>query len=509
MILINPCPKNSLGIVQIFLPVWVPVGIGCLLAVTERDGIEAHFIDEQIEEDTLKAVANYVKKMQKPYIFGFSVLTQAVKRSVELSAKLKELYPDSIIIFGGIHPTAAPEDILCHNHIDVVFRGEADKFITDFYRRVKEGKDFRDMNSISYKKAVEIIHNKRDPIVTDINTLPPFPYHKFTSKRYDMAFVVSSRGCPYQCIFCSNRVTTDKKYRFRSAQNVVQELELLHNKYNLKYVIFLDDNFCVNKDRVYSLIEAIKQKDLHKKMAFSFQSRGDNVDSKLLKDLFDAGFKSIFFGLETSSERIMKIIKKGETLAQCVDAVKMAKQIGYYISATFIYGLPLETHRDRLNCVRLTRDLDLDMVRYNNATPYPGTELYEIAKSQHRLNVQGMYENFCSASTFIENPFKKIPFSYVPEGNTEEQIRMDILFSYFSLFLNIKKLKRVFVKPDQGAGFFYAGDSITAFLLKRLPALAFLGFMLMVKFFSLFYYMVIKKQTRTSFSEFCKVFGRV
>ena len=507
MILINPCPKNSLGVAQMFLPVWVPVGIGCLLAVTEREGIKTYFVDEQIEKDPLKAIASYVGKMQKPYIFGFSVLTQALRRAIDLSRQLKERYPDSVIIFGGIHPTAAPEDILCHDHVDVVLRGEADKLITDFYRHVKGNKDFRALDGISYKKDGKIIHNQRAPIITDIDALPPFPYHQFTSPRYDLAFVVSSRGCPYQCIFCSNRVTTDKKYRYRRAESVVEELLFLHEKHHIKFVIFLDDNFCVSKERVYGLIDAIKKKGLDEKMTFSFQSRGDNVDRRLLQDLFDTGFKSIFFGLETSSERIMKVIKKGETLAQCLEAVKMAKQIGFYVSATFIYGLPSETHEDRIRCVELTREYELDMVRYNNATPYPGTELHEIAQRQDRLNVQGLYDNFCSASTFVENPFKRIPFTYVPEGNTEEEIRRDILFSYFSFFFNVDRLKTIFVTPDKGAGYFNAGDNIAAFLLRRLPALIFFGFMLMMKFFNLFYYMIIKKETRTSLKDFCKVFG--
>ena len=90
------------------------------------------------------------------------------------------------------------------------------------------------------------------------------------------------------------------------------------------------------------------------------------------------------------------------------------------------------------------------MVRFNNATPYPGTELYEIAKSEKRLNVQGLWENFNSVSTFIENPFNRIPFSYVPQGNTEEEIRRDILFSYFSYYLDFKRLKKIFTSPDKG-----------------------------------------------------------
>ena len=163
--------------------------------------------------------------------------------------------------------------------------------------------------------------------------------------------------------------------------------------------------------------------------------------------------------METSSEKIMKIIKKDETVAQCVDAVKMAKKIGYHVSATFIYGFPEETREDRMNCVKMSRELGLDMVRYNNATPYPGTELYEIAVREGRLNIQGLYENFVSVSTFIENPFVKIPFTYVSTGSSEEELRRDILYSYFSFYFGINRLKQILLNPNQGVGWFNAGKN--------------------------------------------------
>jgi len=240
-------------------------------------------------------------------------------------------------------------------------------------------------------------------------------------------------------------------------------------------------------------------------MSFNFQARGDNVDSKLLYDLYNAGFRSVFFGLETASEEIMKTVKKGETVAQCAEAVRMAKRAGFHTSATFIYGLPEETHRDRMDCIRLSRELKLDMVRYNNATPYPGTELYEIAQKEGRLNIQGVYENFLSVSTFIENPFKKIPFSYVPQNNTENQIRRDIIFSYFSFYLDINRLKSIISRPDKGVGWFNAGEKI-ADVIRKIPALAFLGLMLLFKFGQLFYFSVVKKETAISLRFFLKVF---
>jgi len=475
------------------------------MATALENGIQARFIDEQVEDDVLPLVDRHVQKMEKPYIFGFSVLTAAFKRAILLSQELKRRYPESIIVFGGVHPTAMPEEILSYGHVDCVIRGEGDKTLMQFYECVKQGKDVSHIDNLSYRKNGEVIHNHRRFIYDDIEALPPFPYHLFDPKKYDLGFVLSSRGCPYRCIFCSNRITTGRRYRYRSAQAIVREIELLHQQYDKHSILFLDDNFLVSKERIYDLIGEIKKKGIDRKVSFNFQARGDNVDEKLLRDMYDAGFRSIFFGMETASEEIMKVIKKDETVAECVAAVKMAKDIGYHVSATFIYGLPGDSHENRMECVRMSRDLKIDMVRYNNATPYPGTALYDMAKAENRLYIQGMYENFNSVSTFIENPFKQIPFSYVPQGNTETEIRRDLLFSYFSFYLDISKLRNIFTKPDQGVGWFRAGEKLFE-IIKNIPALMLLGLMMFFKFGLLFHYMVLKRETSLSFREFLKVF---
>ncbi|MDD4182788.1 MAG: radical SAM protein [Candidatus Omnitrophica bacterium] len=505
MILINSSPKDALKIFQPFLPIFIPVGIGCLLAAAKRDGIPANYIDEQVEDDIFGMVEKYIKELQPPYIFGFSVLTAALKEALLVSSELKKRYPDSFIIFGGVHPTAMPEEVLSYEHVDIVVAGEGEKTLIELYRCIKNGKDFTHLENISFKRNREFVNNKRGFILDNLDAYPRFPYHLFSPKHYDLGFVLSSRGCPYECIFCSNRVTTGRKYRYRSAGVIVDDLEMLYKKYNKKSVLFLDDNLLVNKERIYLLIDEIKKKGLDKKMIFNFQARGDNVNSEILTELYNSGFKSIFFGIETSNEEIMKIIKKNETVAQCVAAAKLAKKIGFHVSATFIYGLPGETREDRVNCVNLSREIGLDMVRYNNATPYPGTELYEIAKSQKRLNVYGIYENFNSVSTFIENPFKKIPFSYIPEGSSEEEIRRDVLFSYFRYYLNFQKLRQIFSKPELGVGWFNAGENFLK-LLKKIPALIFLEIMIFFKFCQMFYCMVLKRRTRLSVGEFLKVF---
>jgi len=505
MILINSSPKDALKIFQPFLPIFVPVGVGCLLSAAEKEKIPVKYIDQQVEDDIFRKIDDYTKEFQPPYIFGFSVLTAALKEALSVSRELKRKYPDSFIIFGGVHPTAMPEEVLSYEYVDVVVTGEGEKALVELYKCIKNGRDFRHLDNISFRKGAEFVNNKRSFILDNLDAYPRFPYHLFSPNLYDLGFVLSSRGCPYECIFCSNRVTTGKKYRYRSAGVIVEDLEMLYKKYNKRSVLFLDDNFLVNKERIYLLIGEIKKKGLDKKMIFNFQARGDNVNNEILTELYNSGFKSIFFGIETSNEKIMKIIKKNETVAQCVAAAKLAKKIGFHVSATFIYGLPGETRQDRVDCVNLSREIGLDMVRYNNATPYPGTELYEIAKAQNRLNIYGVYENFNSVSTFIENPLKKIPFSYVLEGSLEEEIRRDVLFSYFRYYLDFQKIKQIFSKPELGVGWFNAGENFLK-LIKKIPALIFLGIMIFFKFCQMFYYMVLKRKTRISMGEFLKVF---
>ena len=391
MILINSSSKKTMGMFKAFLPVYVPIGSGYLLAVAHENGIDMRFVDEQIIDDPLSLINSHTKTMSKPYIFGFSVVTAAYKSAIELSRTLKERYPESFIVFGGIHSTAVPDEVLAYGHIDVVIRGEAEKTLIDFYRCVKDGKTFAHLDALSYRQNGKIIHNRPGQIISDLNALPTFPYHLFDNKKYNLSFVFSSRGCPYGCIFCSNRIITGKKYRYRSPESTVEELELLFRDYGIRHGFFVDDNFIVDHKRAFKVIELIKNSNIYGKMTFSFQGRADDFDHRLFKELYNTGFRSIDFGIETASERIMKIINKGETVAECVNAIKSAKEIGFHVTSSFIYALPSETHQDRMDAIQLSKKLDIDIVKFNNATPFPGTELYEIAKEEGSLNIFGLY----------------------------------------------------------------------------------------------------------------------
>jgi anaerobic magnesium-protoporphyrin IX monomethyl ester cyclase len=493
MVLINSSPKNALKIFQPFFPLSMPpIGLGYLAVSLEKENINFKIVDEQIENAPLSLIDGYIKngEISKPYIFGFSVLTASFNSALVLAKTLKQKYEDSIILFGGIHPTSLPEESLSFDFVDFVLAGEAERTLPQFYKLAKSNKDFSGVKNLFYKKDNMIIQNEKEFLTEDLDNYP-FPYHMFHNPKYDLNFIMTSRGCPYNCIFCSNRITTGKPYRFRSSDSIVEELDLLNKKYKKTNIHFFDDNLLVNKKRIYELLEKIRQKGLDKVMTYGFQARGDNVDKQLLIDMYNNGFKSVFFGIESASNRMLEIVKKGETIEQIKEGIGFAKEAKMNISATFIYGLPTETKEDRDASMRFCKDMKLDIVRFNNATPYPGTELFEIAKKENRLFVSGNYENFNSVSTFIENPFKPIPFSYVPLGNKENEIRDDILISYFNFYFNLKKIRSTVFKAEKSTGWFSPGKTIFEFL-KKIPAIILLFVFLSIKFSRIIFRKILK-----------------
>lgn len=271
MILINSSPQDVLKLFQPFLPIFVPVGIGYLLAVCEREKIKVSFVDQQVEKNVIDLIKNQVVDMERPYIFGFSVITASFQSAVLLSKRLKDLYPDCVICFGGIHPTAVAYEVLSFDHIDYVLRGEGESNLPELYRCIKSGKKTTHISSLSFRINGKTVHNERAPIIADLNTLPIFFYHHFDPQKYDLGFIVSSRGCPYKCIFCSNRIATGRQYRYINADRIIDTIDLLYNKYGKRHIYFFDDNFLFSKSRIRVLLSEIRKRELEKKVKFSFQ----------------------------------------------------------------------------------------------------------------------------------------------------------------------------------------------------------------------------------------------
>jgi len=439
MILINPSynREEKLGGFSRYVPVSVPIGIGYIANYLIKHNKTAKILDEEIVRASDEVLDEYVKDIERPYIFGFSCLTAGIARAHKLASVIKTRYPDSKVIFGGMHPTVLPEEILKDENVDVVVRGEGEEIMNLLYEGIKGDKGYTDIKGISFCKEGLIVNNEMAQL-PDLEKMPGFPYYLFEprSDKYELGFIASSRGCPYNCIFCSQRNISGRRYRFFPSEAVIGSIEELVLKYKRVFITFVDDSFLMNKKRVIQLCEMIIERGFHEKAVFDCQARGDTVDEQILKILGKAGFRTIHFGVETASERLMKLIDKRETVQQVADGIKLAKKFGLQVSGTFILGLPTETKDEREAAYRLAKELSLDYVRFNNATPYPGTELCEIARKENRFNPGDNWENLNACGTLVQSPFKKSPLAYVPLTASEKELRYDIL--KYNLFYSFR-----------------------------------------------------------------------
>lgn len=427
MLLINPAQEKFGGFLSRYVPVGIPVAIGCLAAYLKKHGITVRVVDEELVDLTPSVLRELLDGLERPYIIGLSCLTAHVVRAYQLAAMIKAEYPDAIVIAGGLHPTALPEEALATGHIDYVVRGEGEETLLQLHRALRNGDDPTKLLGLSFLRNGAIVNNPEAPLIPELDDIPLFPYELFDHPKYDMGFITSSRGCPYKCTYCSQRMLTGTTYRYKSAARIVEELSLLVDRYHQTNIVFYDDNFCFKAKRVIDVCEAIMAAGLHTKCAFTVQTRADNFPPDLVPILAAAGFKHAGFGMETGVNRLAKLIGKGETVEQHLEAVALGKQHGFSISLFMIFGLPTETRAERATSYRVVEGARVQSSKYNNLIPYPGTPIYGDLKTTGRIHVEPGWSNFNSTLSVTRSIFNRTPLPYVPETTSEFELKRDII----------------------------------------------------------------------------------
>lgn len=431
VILINPSfDRSTMGPFHEYVPKMLPLSIGFLAGYLLARDIVPNIVDEQLEYITHKEVEMLVSDKGR-IIVGLSCLTAGAARAYELASWIKEANPEAILIYGGIHATVLPEEALKRGRADIVVRNEGEEAIYELIQYYRQGGKLENIKGISFACNGKFIHNPPRPLIEDLNSLPPFPYHLFEKdiKKYIFGDIMMSRGCPFECIFCSQRSISGRAYRFRSTGNIIKELDALVYKYGQKQIIFNDDNFVVNRNHVFELCDKIIARKYPDSLSFQVYARGDMVDLEMLRLMKRAGIGAIVYGLETGSERLMKIVKKRLTVADNKRAIELTHEAGILTNGSFILGLPTETKEESLQTIRFAKSIPLDLTRFNLLVPYPGTEVYELLKKS-RQDINDDWSSFLTVSGFGTT---SIP--YIPEGRIENEMRRLQLWANLTFYL--------------------------------------------------------------------------
>jgi radical SAM superfamily enzyme YgiQ (UPF0313 family) len=370
-----------------------PPGLGYIAAVLEQRGVNVKVLDANAEgisselklNDRLKSMSN------SPSFIGITATTSIIQNALDVAAQCKKVYPSSLIVFGGIHATVLPEDVLATDHVDYVIRGEGEN---SFWQLISE-EDKDSILGLSYRQNGKFYHNLDAPIIKDLDSLPFPAYHLLPMKKYHPALgsyrrlpainMVINRGCPGRCTFCYGQFL-GQKLRTRSAESIVEEIKLLHKDYGIREISFYDDNFTTRKKEISKFCSLLINNNMD--ISWSCFSRVDFVNEDLLKLMKRAGCHQICYGIESGSEKILKNIKKRTSLKIAKETVALTKKIGIEARVTFMFGNPGETEESMQKTIDFSISLKPDMVVYNITTPYPGTEMYEWADKNNYLKTK-------------------------------------------------------------------------------------------------------------------------
>jgi len=434
-----------------------PTAIGYLGGyLREKNNASVKLYDEQIAYLSKDSLRKLIRAEDEPRLVGISTLTGTVKRAYEITRWIKEIDPKTIVVLGGIHPTALPNEPFLRTPADIVVRGEGEVTLSELYSIVHSGSsEFGEVKGISFRYQNEILHNPERELV-DINDITPFPYDLFDEHfdRYpDFGTIISSRGCPFSCTFCSQRIISGQRMRYLSNERVINKIKILVDKYEQKKIFFADDIFTIKAKRVMSLCDEIIASGYHKKVSFICETRGRELSMNeergriLLAKMKEANFVSIAFGAETGSERLMATINKSETVQDNIRAIEMTHEAGISADASYIMGLPTETAEDRKMSIKVAKQVPLDAARFNVACPYPGTALYETAKAEGRLNIGEDWVNF-SNQHYLSND----DLPYTPEGTEKCELVLAVFLANMRFILRPKTLLHMLFADSMAGG---------------------------------------------------------
>ena len=433
---INPASSENRK-AGIFMP---HLGIAYIGAFLEKYGYSVKLIDSPVEDIDIEEII-------KKYTPSFTLISGTTQKRFDsfMIAKIaKEVHPETITVYGGPHATFTAEDTLKHiPWIDIIVRGEGEHTALEL---IKAKTLSEDILGISYRKYDRIYHNPDRPQINNLDELPFPAYHLLQMQDYEKKFLmgiyrniekdvpsinmITTRGCPNKCTFCSGSAMW-RKVKKRSPENVVDEIQMLVDKYKIKGVNFVDSTLTLDKNHVLGICSEIKKRKLD--IVWFCEARVDTVNKEILSIMKDSGCRYIQIGVESGSQKVLENINKKIKIKQVRDVVQWSNELGLPIRAGFMFGLPGETFEDAMETVNLIKELkknNID-VGVNITNIFPGTEVEQYAFKNGYLPQDFSW----SAPYYNEKNKNNVPSLIQPQMGYSEfrkimfKLKMDEIFT--------------------------------------------------------------------------------
>lgn len=364
---------------------YFPLGIGYLASYIRQFGYSVKIFQPNLEESHDLELKELITTFN-PFLVGISVMTPSYPRAIEICNMIKTVNREIITVLGGHHVSAVGKDVLEQSpNTDFSVIGEGEITLHELVQSFESDRpNYDKIKGLVWRDNSGNLHvNESRELINDIDSLP-FPardlvdmkqyrLHSYIDFGKKSATMITTRGCPYKCAFCSSWLTMGARYRFRSVENIIKELkELVDN--GIDHIVFEDDTMALKRDRIMAICDALMS--MSNRPTWYCLTRVDTMDYELAKKFKAAGCKMVNFGIESGSPEVLKMIGKKISLEKAVEAVKACKKAGLRTQCTFIIGFPIDTENTMDMTYKIAKKIDPTIAIFFPLTPYPGTKLY-------------------------------------------------------------------------------------------------------------------------------------
>lgn len=439
------------------------VGMGYLSEALVRNGMEHEYYDMNIMENGYTELKKLMKKY-RPSVIGLTMVTPGYLRGYELIKQIKKDFPKTKLIVGGPHVSMKLTDILKEAPgVDVGFISEAEQSLVEY---LKAGCDPKKVNGVVFRAGRKYVFNP--PVLElDVDKFGWPKYERFDLSKYSDVTLYTSRGCPFRCVFCTIGKFNQSRFRPRSSASVIEEIRYWYNRGQRLFPVE-DDNFCFDDKRVFDLCDALEAANFRgATLALGQGVRADKAGRRLLRRMFEVGFKYATIAVEGGNNKVLRALRKGETIQRIKKTIKDACDIGYEVRLLFVVGAKGETWNDVQDSLRIAEKYPVMYSRFNNLLPIPGTELFDWVEGE-KLTFKSPVEYLNDYTMDCTEPWYE-----TPELSAEERRRAIIESDKVNQRLFYRYLVRKLgsLGPIKFPLAFFGSRKVTQVVVSRFPAL--------------------------------------
>jgi len=385
VLLINPPSENEIignnpPIIEEERGYNPPLGLLYLAGYLEEHSKHSvEVLDTQVEELSYPEIKEVIRE-KRPEVVGITAMTFTLIDVIKTTRLVKSVDENTKVVLGGPHVYIFPNETIDLEGVDYLVLGEGEEVFKELLDHMDDHKKLRSIKGLVFREDGKTVNTEPRPLIDNLDSLPHparylVPYKKYSSlvlSRIPITTTITSRGCPYRCTFCA-RPHLGKKFRARSAKNVVDEIEECTRMGIYGFLVY-DDTFTVNRDRVIEICEELRKRKLD--VEWDIRARVDTIDEELLKTLKMAGCRGIHYGVEAGTEKTLKVLNKKITISKTEEIFSLTKKNRIRTLGYFMIGNPGETKEDIFETIRLMKKLDPDYVHITILTPFPATKIY-------------------------------------------------------------------------------------------------------------------------------------